>query len=129
MEKQDHIKYWTQSSKHDLEVADSLFNTKHFDYCLYLSHLSLEKTLKAFWVKSNAENNPPKTHNLVYLAQHSNLNLSDEQLTFLQIVNTFDIGMRYPDFKFDTYKKCTEDFTKVQFTKIKVFQEWLMKKL
>lgn len=66
MEKQDFIEYWVKSSEHDLKVSESLFITRHFDYCLFLAHLSLEKLLKACWVKNNIENNPPKTHNLVY---------------------------------------------------------------
>ena len=90
----------TTFSNHDLTVSDSLFASGHFDYCLFLAHLSLEKLLKAFWVKTNIENNPPKTHNLIYLAQGSNLELSDEQLKFLQFVNTFNIGTNLAQYSF-----------------------------
>ena len=33
-----------------------------------------------YWIKYNNDNNPPKTHNLVYLAERSNLDLDDDQL-------------------------------------------------
>ena len=128
MKKADYIKYWVKSSKHDLEVADSLFNSKHFDYCLFMSHLSLEKLLKALWVKNNIENNPPRTHNLVYLAQHASLKLDDDQLKFLQFVNTFNIGARYPDYKFKIYQMCNKKFTEKNYNKVKVFYQWLKKK-
>ncbi len=131
MKKRDFIEYWLKSSKHDLNVAESLFSSKHFDYCLFLSHLALEKLLKAWWVKDNNNkgNNPPKTHNLVYLAQHTSLELSDEQLKYLQFVNTFNIGVRYPDYKFKVYQKCTKDFTEKHFKKVKEFYKWLIEKL
>ncbi len=129
MKKQNFIEYWLKSSEHDLHVAESLFNSKHFDYCLFLAHLSLEKLLKAFWVQNNINDNPPKTHNLVYLAQKSNIELNDEQLKFLQLVNSFNIGTRYPDYKFKIYKMCNEEFTSKNFKKVKEFHKCIMKKL
>ncbi|MCD6335979.1 MAG: HEPN domain-containing protein, partial [Candidatus Latescibacteria bacterium] len=78
---------------------------------IILSHLSLEKVLKAFWVQNQPGNYPPKTHNLVYLAQQSDLKLDDDQLKFLQFVNTFNIGTRYPDYKLKIYEMCDEAFT------------------
>jgi len=129
MDKQDFITYWLESSKHDLDVAESLFKSNHFDYCLFLSHLSLEKLLKAFWVRDNTDNHPPKTHNLVYLAKHTNLSLNDERLKFVQFVNTFNIGTRYPDYKLKIYQMCNEEFTEKNFNNVKEFHTWLMKKL
>lgn len=129
MQKRDFIKYWIISSEHDLTVADSLFHSKHFDYCLFIGHLALEKLLKAFWVKNNDENNPPRTHNLVFLAQNSNISLDDDQLKFLQYVNGFNIGTRYPDYKFKIYEMCTEEFASNNLEKIKELHQWLTKKL
>jgi HEPN domain-containing protein len=129
MEKQDFIDYWIKTSKHDLQVAESLLYSRHFDYCFFMSHLSLEKLLKAFWVKDNIENSPPKTHNLVYLSKKSKLELDDNQLKFLQFVNAFNISIRYPDYKLKIYQMCNEEFTKKHFEKIKEFHKWLMKRL
>ena len=42
---------------------------------------------KGIWVKNNKGNNPPKTHNLVYLAQHTNLELNDMHLVDRKIMN------------------------------------------
>ena len=63
MNKQEFIKYWVTSSLHDLELAASLYKLNHFDYCLFLSHLSLEKLLKALWVEAHGDNFAPKTPN------------------------------------------------------------------
>jgi len=129
MKKYDFIEYWVKSSKHDMKVSESLFKDKHFDYCLFLAHLSLEKILKALWVKNNIENIPPKTHNLVYLAQNSNINLDDDKLKFLQFINTFNISSRYPDYKFKIHKMCNKEYTDKNLRKIKEFYKCLTKKL
>jgi len=129
MTKKELIEYWIKTSTHDLEVAKSLYLSNHFDYCLFLGHLSIEKLLKAFWIKNNSDNNPPKTHNLVYIAQNSKIILDDEKFKFLQFVNSFNIGTRYPDYKFKIYQMCDEAFTRKNFRKIRAFHKWLMKKL
>jgi len=49
-----HIDYWLNSADHDLEVAETLFQNEKYDWCLFIAHLVLEKTLKAFYVKIQA---------------------------------------------------------------------------
>ncbi len=36
--------YWFNSDHHDLEVAESLFNNKKYDWCLFVGHLVYEFT-------------------------------------------------------------------------------------
>jgi len=60
MEKQDHIKYWIETSEHDLIASVSIFETGKYDWSLFIAHLELEKLLKAFWVKNNEGLYPPK---------------------------------------------------------------------
>lgn len=68
MTKDEHIDYWLKSADRDLSVAESLFQAKKHDWCLFVGHLVLEKTLKAIFVDNNENKVPPKTHNLVKLA-------------------------------------------------------------
>ncbi|MHB1688465.1 MAG: HEPN domain-containing protein [Ignavibacteriaceae bacterium] len=42
-----------------------MFNAGRYDWSLYVAHLSLEKILKARWVKDNEDKIPPKIYNLV----------------------------------------------------------------
>ena len=79
MNTEEHIQYWLKSASHDLKSADTLFNNKRYDWCLYLGHLVLEKTLKAIWLKHNKNAIPPKTHNLVKLAEETSLDLEDKK--------------------------------------------------
>ncbi len=64
-----------------------------------MGHLVLEKILKALFVQNSADLLPPKTHNLVKLAEHSKIPLTDEQKFFLDEVNDFNIEVRYPQFR------------------------------
>ena len=69
----EHIKYWLNSADHDLDTAESLFSAGKYDWCLFLGHLVLEKGLKAIYVKDRENRMPPKTHNLVKLAEKTTI--------------------------------------------------------
>jgi len=53
MTKEEHIAYWLKTAEHDFEVANHLFETGRYDWCLFISHLVIEKALKAFWVRDS----------------------------------------------------------------------------
>ena len=87
---EEHIKYWLDSANNDLDAANSLFSSEKYDWCLFVGHLVLEKTLKAFYVLNNENAIPPKTHNLLKLADSANIELSKEQIIFLDEVRNGD---------------------------------------
>ncbi len=60
MTKDEHIDYWLKSAEHDLSAAESLVQAKKYDWCLFIGHLVLEKTLKANFVYTNANKIPLK---------------------------------------------------------------------
>ncbi|MBF0102469.1 MAG: HEPN domain-containing protein [Desulfobacterales bacterium] len=55
---------------HDLDTAEILFASGKYDWCLFLGHLVLEKGLKSIYVRDNQNNLPPRTHNLLKLAEN-----------------------------------------------------------
>lgn len=57
---------WRRSSQSDLKVARSLFEKKHYAYCLFFCHLAVEKELKRIYLLLNKEF-PPFIHNLLAL--------------------------------------------------------------
>jgi HEPN domain-containing protein len=65
------IKYWKKSAEKDFETAKTLFKLKHYPYCLFFSHLALEKLLKGLVVRKTKKH-APYTHDLVYLAELAN---------------------------------------------------------
>lgn len=128
MNTEEEIQYWINIAEQDIPVAQSLFDNGHYVYCLFIGHLILEKILKAHYVKDNKKT-PPKTHNLVYLAKNSELELTDDQFEFLDKVNDFNNEARYIDYKNSFYKKCTLAYTSENFNLIKEEYKWLREKI
>ena len=119
MEKQDYIKYWLKTSEDDLSSMEANFNSDKYDWALFIGHLCVEKALKALWVKNNASDIPPKTHNLKKIADEAQYPMSDDEAILLLEINDFNIEARYPDYKLDFYKKCTKEFAEGYIKKIK----------
>ncbi len=129
MNKQDHIKYWIESSKLDLASMKNIFSSGNYDWALFIGHLALEKVLKALWVKNNETNFPPKTHNLLKIAEDAKYILSDSDELFLNRVNGFQLATRYPDYKFEFFKKCTKEYALENLTKIEEFHLCILQKI
>ena len=128
-DKSEAISYWLKSAEHDMESSLAIFSSGRYDWSLFVAHLALEKALKALWIKNNSEIIPPRIHNLVRLAEEANLDLSDNEKLFLYEVNDFNLETRYPDKKFDFYKKCSRNFAEEYLKKIKEFFECILKQL
>ena len=129
MEQSEHIDYWLKSAAHDLESAETLFQHQRYDWCLFLGHLVIEKVIKAFFVRDNPKTPVPQIHNLTRLAGRTKLQLTSEQQDLLLEINHFNIKARYPDYKFEFYKKCTPEFTQDSFAKIKELYQWLLQQM
>jgi len=129
MDKQQHIDYWLKTAQHDLESALSIFSSGRYDWALFIGHLALEKLLKALWVKTHDSNIPPRIHDLVKIAQETQLQLTPEEIIFLEEVTDLHIETRYPDYKFEFYKLCTKEFSQQKLQQIKEFFECTRKKL
>ncbi len=125
MDMREHMKYWLDSAAHDIDVAETLYETGKYDWCLFAGHLVIEKVLKAFYVR-DVEEMPPRTHNLLRLAESTKLLLSDEQKLLLGEITRFNIEARYPDYKQEFYKLCTKEFAEEYYTKIKELYKWLL---
>ena len=109
MERDEIVRYWRKSSDDDYQVMQSLFANRHYVWALFLSHLVVEKLLKAYHVK-NVDTNYPRIHNLVEIAAKATLDLSPEQKVFLVELTTFNLKERYPDYKNRFQKKATRQF-------------------
>lgn len=105
------ITYWLKTADHDFDTMLGLYKIKRYSDCLFFGHIILEKILKAHIVATTKEH-APRLHDLVRLSVLAKINLTKEQKFFLKEVNDFNLATRYPDFKFDFYKKCTQKFAK-----------------
>jgi hypothetical protein len=68
-------------------------------YALFFMHLTIEKILKAHWLKDNASAVPPFSHELKIIANQTDLELSGEQYNLLGAMQGWNIESCYPDFK------------------------------
>ena len=125
MDREEKIAYWLTSAENDRIVADHLFEKGDYPYALFFGHLTLEKILKAIFVKKTNEA-PPLTHRLVFLAEKAGLPASPEQFELLEIVTDFNLEARYPDERFSFFQKCTVPFTQDYMSKIEEFRKWLL---
>ncbi len=115
MGKKQIIQNWTLKAKKDRETAKDLFKLGHYDWCLFIWHLALEKLLKAQLIKQNLA--LIYTHDLFRLAKEIKVRISREQLAKLNEITTFNIEARYDDYKLSFHKKVTKEYA-VKWTKI-----------
>ena len=87
---------WLAQVDYDLATAEHTLHVGRYIYVIFMSHLALEKMLKAL-VTEETRTLPPRTHNLIDLAQRSKLGLSQTQRDFIGKINNASIVTRYPD--------------------------------
>jgi HEPN domain-containing protein len=110
MTQQESIKIWVDGYKDALDTAQKLFASKKFNHSLFFLHLAFEKLLKAIYV-SKKDEAPPYTHDLVILAEKCSINVSEDQKNQLAEISEFNVSARYEDYKYQMYKKATEEYT------------------
>jgi HEPN domain-containing protein len=90
---------WLSQVDYDLATAEHMLHTGRYIYVVFMSHLALEKMLKALVLKAlvteETQRLPPRTHNLIDLAQQGKLNLSQTQRDFIGKINNANIATRY----------------------------------
>jgi HEPN domain-containing protein len=106
----------------------TLYRSKTYSWALFIGHISLEKLLKAYYVKAK-KTHAPFTHNLYRLAELSEMELTEEHAEWLYNITTFNISARYDDYKKEFYAICTADYTKEWIDKIKQLRLWIKKQL
>lgn len=109
--------YWKKTAVHDYETMRALFKTKRYSDTLFFGHIVLEKNLKAIVVRHTGQH-APFTHDLTKLAEIAELNLTKEEIIFLDEMNKYNIRARYPDYKLKIYKLCTKEYTQIQLNKV-----------
>ncbi len=129
MTKADHIKHWQESANESWDSAIYLAEGNHYSLSLFALHLTLEKLLKALWIKESVTDTPPYTHDLQRLFGELDLEASVEDYDFLSIVNSWNIRGRYPDYTKKLYQNTTSKYLKDQIKKVEILKEWLEEKI
>ncbi len=122
------IAHWKEASEGDYQTMLTLHNAKSYHWALFVGHITIEKLLKASFVKVNKKHAPP-IHNLYRLAELCRLDLSNEYADWLDIITSFNINARYDDFKKEFYNQCTSAYTKLWISRINELRKWIIQKL
>jgi HEPN domain-containing protein len=122
------FKHWIETSDEDFNTMLILFRSKSYYWALFIGHITIEKLLKACFVKNN-QNHAPFTHNLYRLAELSGLETDEEYAEWLFKITAFNINARYDDYKKEFYTICTEDFAKEWIEKIETLRQWIKQML
>jgi len=121
------VEYWLKSGLNDLETAEIIFQSgKNYHHCLFFCHSVLEKGLKAL-VARHTEAIPPRSHNLLRLAELAELELPAEVADFFTRMNVFQLEARYPDEKFRIYVSTSKDIAEEFFAETKERFAWMEK--
>ena len=103
---------------------NAMFETKRYNWALFVGHLMIEKLLKAYYLKSK-QDYPPYIHNLLRLAELAEMKVTKEQKVFLVTVTAFNINARYDDYKLSFQKMCTFEYTSKWIMELKAYRLWI----
>lgn len=119
------IEYWTKGAEDDLSTAELLIREKRILHGFFFCHLVIEKVIKAHVVKTSGEF-APRSHNLIYLSEKTDLVFDNETEIFMGILMKYQLQGRYPD-----YNPVIPDILKVNeyLEKTKTLLKWLKEKL
>jgi HEPN domain-containing protein len=122
------ITHWIKRSDQDYETMINLYRSKDYHWALFIGHLVVERLLKAIVVK-NINAHAPFTHDLRRLAKLAEMDIDDDFRRILDTVTTFNLNVRYDDYKQDFYNKCTADYAAKWISNIEKVREWIKIKL
>lgn len=122
------VKHWIETSDEDFNSAITLFKANSFSWSLFLGHISVEKLLKAFYVKKHKKH-APFIHNLYRLAELNEMVLTDEYADWLDKITSFNLNARYDDYKKEFNLLCNSNFTNEWIEKIKILRIWIKQML
>ena len=118
---------WFRQAQYDLGTAESLISAGRYPPAIFFCHLALEKALKALYTEK-FNDNPEKTHSLVYLVELLELELPQNYLDSLFVINRIGVTGRYPH----NLEEVLEQYTKAKTQKIVSetgeILSWLMQK-
>lgn len=122
------VQNWLDSARYDLKVAGHLFHAGSYIYTVFMCHLALEKVLKAKVEELTGEA-PPKTHDLEYLMELTELSLDEDMGDLVSGLSNVSVVIRYPEDFQAILKDVSQEKAEFTLSKtIEVFQ-WIVKSI
>lgn len=124
------INNWLKLAEYDLKTAKAMFDTKRYLYVAFTCQQSIEKVLKALFIKENNQT-PPYTHNLQRLLESISIisEVDDDFPDFINELNIYYIESRYNEELEDIAKLLNKSKAKWILTKSEEIFKWLKAKI
>jgi len=122
------VQYWIEGSEEDFDTMNILFSNKKYVYTLFFLHLSLEKLLKALFVKTYKVQ-APITHNLINLLERLDPKTLLKYEKLLSTLMPYCIEARYPESKELLYKTTTNELAVDFMNQAEELKKWITTKL
>jgi len=121
---------WLEMAEEDMETAGYNLKGKYYLWAIFLCQQAIEKAFKAIYFEQ-AEEVPPRKHDLVVLARLTNLiaECDEKRLDFLRRLTVYYLETRYPEERTSLAAKCTEEHTREILSQTGEVFQWLKSKL
>lgn len=123
------VRNWAATANYDLRTAEAMYKAGRYLYVVFMCHLAIEKMLKAILAQRYPEDVPPKVHNLIHLAQKTEIALPDNLKDFFQRIDNVSVATRYPEDLRTLSKEFNQDTAKRILTETKRMIKWLKQHL
>jgi HEPN domain-containing protein len=123
------VRNWAETSNYDLRTAEAMYKAGRYLYVVFMCHLAIEKMLKAILAQKYPEEVPPKIHNLINLAQKTEVALPDHLKDFFQRIDNVSVITRYPEDLRTLAKEFNQETAKKILTETKRMIKWLKQQL
>ena len=123
------VRNWAATANYDLRTAEAMYKAGRYLYVVFMCHLAIEKMLKAILAQKYPEDVPPKIHNLIHLAQKTEIALPDNLKDFFQRIDNVSVATRYPEDLRTLSKELDQDMAQKILTETKRMIKWLKQHL
>jgi HEPN domain-containing protein len=120
------IQNWIELSEYDYQTAKVMLDGGRYLYVAFTCQQSVEKLLKAIYVKTKDET-PPYTHNLKRLVLELPFGnqVDEDKIRFLEELNSYYIESRYTETVRELGKQLDTKTSKELYSKTGEFLTWL----
>ena len=119
---------WVKQAEYDIDTAEQMLFAGRYLYVVFFCHLAIEKMLKAAVTERTAQP-PPRTHNLILLAQLARLSVPREHAEFIGKIGDASIVTRYPQDLSQALTEYTEPMARLYLQHSKEVLRWIKEQL
>ncbi|MBI5399900.1 HEPN domain-containing protein [Candidatus Saganbacteria bacterium] len=124
METKEKVQFWMENAEYDLQTAEVMHSSARYAYTAFMCQQTLEKILKAIYLKNNNAE-APRSHNLSYLLGMCNINAQENDVNLLAELSTYYLEGRYPTYKEKISKLINKDKSQNLLNQTKELFKWL----